>query len=184
MNTKGGIYVLSGPSGCGKNTVFEELIKRDDNIVQTVSATTRPARDGETDGVEYYFVSVEDFLAKVSNEEFVEYVSYGGNYYGTLKSEVDRLVAMNKKVILIIEVNGAFNIKKIYPECVSIFLLPPSVEELRHRIDKRGQNSEAETERRLQIALDEMKLKDRYDYNVINAELGKCVDDVYAIINK
>lgn len=182
MNKRGGIYVISGPSGCGKSTVFDELQKRDSNIVHTVSVTTRAPRAGEKDGREYYFVCAEDFLSKVANDEFVEYVSYGGNYYGTLKSEIDRLVAENKKVVLVIEVNGAFNIKKYYPESVAIFLLPPSMEELRNRITSRGQNSDIETEMRLSIASDEMKLKDKYDYNVINSDLDKCVDEVYEIM--
>lgn len=182
--SKGSITVLSGPSGSGKNTVYDGLRAMDPDFVQTVSATTRKPRNGEREGVDYYFVSPEEFKKLIDNGEFVEYVCYGGNYYGTLKKEIRRLVEMDKKVILVIEVNGAFNIKNAFPEAKTVFLLPPSDEELRRRIIKRGENTEEEIERRLQIAQDEMKLKDRYDYRVVNADLDECINNVYNIIIK
>ena len=113
---KGGIFILSGPSGCGKNTVYEWLRALDPDIVQTVSATTRKPRPGERNGVDYYFETVEEFKRRIDNDEFVEYVTYGGNNYGTLKSEVERLTALGKTVVLVIEVRGALNIKRMFPD--------------------------------------------------------------------
>lgn len=182
MSAKGAIFVISGPSGSGKNTVYDGLVEKCDNIAQTVSVTTRAPREGEVDGKDYYFVSEETFLKKIANDEFIEYVNYGKNYYGTLKNEVIRLSELGKTVILVIEVNGAFNIKKAFPESRSIFLVPPSVEELRNRIVSRGQNTDDEIETRISIALDEMKLKDKYDYCVVNDNLEDCINEVYNII--
>lgn len=184
MEKKGAICIISGPSGSGKNTVYDGLCLKSDNIAQTISVTTRPPREGETDGKDYYFVSTEDFLRKVEQNEFVEYVKYGNNYYGTLKSEIERLRDEGKTVILVIEVEGALNIKKAFPDAKSIFLVPPSPEELRRRISRRGQNSDEDIEIRLRIAEKEMSYKDKYDYCIVNDELQKCIDEVYDIINK
>lgn len=184
MSKKGQIVVISGPSGAGKNTVFDGLKAKMNNVVQTVSVTTRNPRDGEKDGIDYYFVTKEEFLEKIKADEFVEYVQYGENYYGTLKSEIHRLIDSGKIVILVIEVNGAYNIKKEFPESKTIFIIPPSLEVLRERISGRGQNNEHETELRLNIAVEELKQKDKYDYCVINDELDSCVDEIYRIINE
>ncbi len=178
----GSIVVLSGPSGAGKNTVYDELVKMSDNIVQTVSVTTRKPRDEEKDGVDYYFVTVNRFRELIDSDAFIEYVNYGSNYYGTLKSEVERLFHSGKTVILVIEVNGAANIKKMMPEATSVFIIPPSVDELKRRITARGQNSESEIETRLSIALEEMNYKDNYDYCVINDDLTTCVNEIFDII--
>ena len=182
-NKNGKILVLSGPSGAGKNTVYDELVKKSENIVQTVSATTRKPRDGEKDGVDYYFVTVEKFRSLIEEDAFVEYVNYGSNYYGTLKSEITRLTESGKTVVLVIEVNGALNIKRLIPESVSVFIVPPSVDELKKRIIGRGQNTESEIETRISIALQEMELKDNYDYCVVNDNLEECVNNIFEIIN-
>lgn len=176
------IFVISGPSGCGKNTVYDELKKRIPDIAQTVSATTRAKREGETDGVDYYFIPQSEFSARVKNGEFVEYVRYGDNYYGTLKSEITRLTDEDKIVILIIEVNGASNIKKLLPDAVSVFILPPSFEELKKRIVGRGTNSPEDIKKRIEIAECEMRYKDMYDYCVVNDRLDACVDQISEII--
>lgn len=182
MNKKGSILVLSGPSGSGKNTVYDGLREKSDNIVQTVSVTTRAPREGEVDGRDYYFVTEKEFLTRIDNDEFIEYVNYGKNYYGTLKSEVLRLTEAGKTVILVIEVNGALNIKKAFPEACSVFIIPPSTEELRRRITSRGQNTEEEINTRLSIAEQEMKMRDHYDYCVVNDRLEDCVEEIYKII--
>lgn len=179
---KGLIVIISGPSGAGKNTVYDELVKKNDRIVQTVSVTTRAPRSNEADGVDYYFVTKEKFNEYVANDEFIEYVQYGENFYGTLKSEVERLRQAGKIVVLVIEVQGAANIKKAFPEAKSIFLMPSSVDELIHRIRKRGENSEEEIQTRINIAVSELSMKDDYDYCVFNDELETCVNEVYKII--
>ena len=183
MKNKGRLIVLSGPSGCGKNTVYEALKALDPTVTQTVSATTRAPRTGETDGIDYYFLSEAGFREKIEADAFVEYVRYGENYYGTLKSEVARLLAEQKTVVLIIEVNGARNVKHIYPEATTIFILPPSMEVLRQRLVQRGETTDEETERRIRIAETEMECRDQYDYRVVNDDLDRCVRDVYHIIN-
>ena len=181
---KGGIFILSGPSGSGKNTVYEGLRALDPDIVQTVSATTRKPRPGEKNGVDYYFETVPEFKRRIDNGEFVEYVTYGGNCYGTLKSEVVRLSESGKTVVLVIEVRGALNIKAAFPEAVAIFVEPPSMEELIRRLTKRGGNTDTEIAMRMKIAQDEMTYKDKYDYCVVNDDLDDCVNKVYHIIKK
>lgn len=181
---KGSIFIISGPSGCGKNTVYDALTKKTDSLMQTVSVTTRAPRNGETDGVDYYFVSKDEFLKKIQDDEFIEYVNYGENYYGTLKSEVERIISCGKNVVLVIEVRGALNIKKAFPEAVSIFILPPSEEELRKRILLRGENTPEELETRLSIAAEEMQFRENYDHCVVNDELDECVEEIFNIIEK
>ena len=183
-NTAGRLFVLSGPSGCGKNTVYDGLCEINPDVVQTVSMTTRAPRENETDGKDYYFVTKEEFFKRIDNGEFLEYVNYGENYYGTLKCEINRLLEAGKTIVMVIEVCGALNIKKAFPDSTSIFLLPPSVEVLSERLRSRGQNSEEDIRIRLSIAMDEMKQKDNYDYCVINDDLKTCVDEINAIIQK
>jgi guanylate kinase len=153
-------------------------------IEKTVSATTRAPREGEVDGVDYYFISVKEFEKKIRADEFVEFVKYGDNYYGTLRSEIKRLADIGKIAVLIIEVRGALNVKRVFPESESIFILPPSIDVLRERILGRGQNTEEETEKRLRIAEQEMLEKEKYDHRVINDDLEVCVNEVADIIRK
>ncbi len=183
IENTGRLLIISGPSGCGKNTVFDALALRDSQIGQTISATTRKPRDGERDGVDYYFITEDDFLNKVNNNEFVEYVHYATSYYGTLRSEIDRVLRLYKKVAMVIEVNGALNIKKMYPEAVSVFLMPPSKEVLVERINCRGTMDADELSRRMRTAEEEMQQSDKYDYVVVNDVLEKAVDEIYNILN-
>lgn len=181
-NAKGQIIVLSGPSGCGKNTIYDALCARLPALAQTVSATTRAPREGERDGVDYYFLTKEEFAARRNAGEFIESVRYGDNLYGTLRCEVERLTGMQKQVMLIIEVNGAGNIKKAFPEAITIFIMPPSCEVLRERICGRGQMDENELRQRMEIAEREMAARLEFDYCVVNDDLKTCVDEIYEII--
>lgn len=178
------IFVLSGPSGSGKNTVFDGLMKLNSSIAHTVSVTTRQPRTNEIDGIDYYFVSKEEFIDKINNDEFIEYVNYGDNYYGTLKSEVTRLTDAGKIVILVIEVRGAASIKNVFSDAKSIFIYPPSLDELANRLKSRGQNTEEEIQTRLSIAEAEMKLKDSYDFAVVNDDINICIENINIILNK
>lgn len=179
---KGNIFVLSGPSGVGKNTVYDELCKIDSNIAQTVSVTTRQPRNNEVDGVDYYFVSVDRFKEMIANDEFVEYVQYGDNFYGTLKIEINNLVDNGRTVILVIEVRGAENIKRCFPLSKSLFILPPSHDALVERIRGRGENTDEEIQKRIDIAKNELTYQDFYDFRVINDDLDTCVREIYEII--
>ena len=178
----GTVVVISGPSGCGKNTVYNALRARLPQLEQTVSATTRAPREGETEGVDYYFITPEEFDRWVAEDAFLEYVQYGENRYGTPRSEIPRLLGQGKIAVLIIEVTGAGNIKRSIPEAVTVFLAPPSLKTLEQRIRKRGDTSEEELRRRMKIAKKEMKHKSEYDHCVVNDDLETCVEQVSQII--
>ena len=179
---KGLLVVLSAPAGCGKDTVLAEVKKADSNVKQSISMTTRLPREGEQDGVDYYFTSVSDFENKISENGFLEYVKYGVNYYGTPKKAIEEMVDSGKTVILKIEVEGAGNVRKIYPDAVSIFIMPPSFTELSRRLKNRGTETQEDICRRLKIAEDEMQRAKEYNYVVINDDLSVCVNDVLSII--
>ena len=179
---KGTLIILSGPSGSGKDTVLSELLQRNDKIQLSVSATTRKPRHGEIDGVHYFFISKEEFEKKIENNEMLEYAEYGDNYYGTPKGPVDSWLNAGKTVILKIEVQGAEKIRRMYPDAVSIFILPPSMETLEHRIRKRESEKEDEIIKRLAIARSEIARADEYEYAVVNDVLDVALSDINAII--
>ncbi len=179
---KGTLIILSGPSGSGKDTVLSELLQRNEKIQLSVSATTRKPRHGEIDGVHYFFISKEEFEKKIENNEMLEYAEYGDNYYGTPKGPVDSWLNAGKTVILKIEVQGAEKIRKMYPDAVSIFILPPSMETLEHRIRKRESEKEDEIIKRLAIAKSELARADEYEYAVVNDVLDVVLGDIAAII--
>ena len=180
---KGALFVLSAPSGCGKDTVLSFLKERDCNVKQSISVTTRKIRDGETDGVDYYFTDVADFEKKIQEDYFLEYVKYGENYYGTPKKKIEELDESGYNVFLKIEVEGAGNVRKFFPESISIFIVPPSFDALEARLKGRGTETAETLNRRLGIAREELLRAKEYDYIVVNDKLDDCVNDVCAIIN-
>jgi len=179
---QGLLVVLSGPSGSGKDTVLGELCKTADNLELSVSLTSRERRPWEFDGTHYYFVTREYFEEKISAGEILEYTLYNGNYYGTPKASIDEWLGLGKTVILKIEVEGAANIRAIYPDCVSVFLLPPSLEVLSQRLFRRESEKEDEIARRTAIARREIARAGDYDYVILNDVLDYAVSDFRAII--
>ena len=177
------LIVISAPSGCGKSEIRKRLIDKNENIVYSISATTRAPREGEKDGVDYFFISKEDFVNKVDNEEFLEYAHYGKNSYGTLKDYVFSKMAEGKDVILEIEVDGAMQVRKSYPGAVLVFILPPSMEELRRRLDKRGTETEEEKKIRTDIAIKEITSAYQYDYVIVNDDIDVAVEELQTVIN-
>ncbi len=182
MNKKGMLVVLSAPSGCGKDTVFKELCKRRGDIVKSVSATTRLPRENEVNGVDYYFKTEEEFKRLLNSKGLLEYTVYNGCYYGTPVEGVNKAINDGKICFLIIEVEGGQNIMRLRPDCVPIFLLPPDFEVLRERLEKRDTNDEEDINRRLELAEFELEFANLYKYNVVNDDLGKCVDKINNIL--
>lgn len=180
-NSKGLLLVISGPSGAGKGTICKELIKRN-NFWLSVSATTRAPRDGEIDGQNYYFFKKEQFLDKIKDDDFLEYAEVYGNYYGTPKSNVIEKLEEGKDVILEIDIQGALRIKETYPEGVFIFILPPSMEELKNRIIKRGSETPESLMTRFKSAYKEINYVSKYNYAVVNDKLEEAVRKIESII--
>ena len=179
---KGMLLVISGPSGTGKGTLIERLMKEDPTLVFSVSATTRAPRPGEIDGVHYHFVTNEQYDKLVAENAFVEYANVHGNRYGTLRSEVYERLERGENVVLDIDVQGALNVIASEKEKVSIFILPPSMQELRSRLTGRGTETQEAVERRLHNAVWEISQKDKYEYKVINDDLETCLRTLQAII--
>lgn len=181
---KGVLMVISGPSGSGKGTVVKRLREVNPEIGVSVSATTRSPRDGEVDGEAYYFMTHSEFEKKLAGGEILEHTNYCGNYYGTPKSEVDRVLAEGRDLILEIEVEGAAQVKKLYPEAVTVMLVPPSLEELKRRLIGRGSEDAETVKKRLERAMREIKLAHEYDYVVVNETDGveACAELILKII--
>ncbi|MGN0648982.1 MAG: guanylate kinase [Oscillospiraceae bacterium] len=182
MMNKGLLFVVSAPAGCGKDTILEQVFAKSPNVAYSVSATTRAPRPGEENGVHYFFHTRESFEQMIKDNAVLEYTEYCGNYYGTPKSGVEQKLAQGKDVILKIEVNGAMNIKKLYPDCTLIFILPPSMAELERRLRKRGTETEEKILERTAQARAELEYARNYDYLIVNGELETAVDDLIAVI--
>ncbi|ERI99075.1 guanylate kinase [Clostridium sp. ATCC 29733] len=181
MNNRGILFVLSGPSGSGKGTAIKELMGRRP-LKLSVSATTRAPRPGEVDGVQYYFLSKEEFERRIADGEMLEYVNYCGNYYGTPKAPVEESLATGQDVLLEIEVTGAKNIRTLAPEATLLFVIPPSMKELRRRLEGRGTEDAATIERRLSVAKEELRQYGLYDYVVLNDTVESCADQIETIM--
>ncbi len=181
MNGK--LYVISGASGVGKSTVLKRVMDKRGDIQFSVSATTRPPRKGEIDGVNYYFVSREKFSKMIDNNEFVEYDDHMSNFYGTPRTQLEEKLSRGD-VILDIEPVGAFNVRAQRPDAVLIFIAPPSFEVLERRLRSRGDTSQEQIDERLQRAKWEMEQGAQYDYIVINERVETCADEILKIISK
>lgn len=180
---KGLLIVYAGASGVGKGTIMKQLLKSNDNFRLSVSATTRAPRPGETNGVEYHFVSKEEFEELISSDGLLEYASYCDNYYGTPKKAVYDMLDNGIDVFLEIEIKGFLQIKEKYPDCVTIFLLPPSMEELENRLKGRGTEPPEVIEKRLSTAKEELKFAQQFDYTVINDDVDRATKEILDIIS-
>lgn len=181
-NKEGMLILFSGPSGVGKDTVLDVVLNKDKKLQKSVSLTTRNIRNNEIDGKDYYFISFPEFENMIAKGEVLEHAQYGSNLYGTPKAPVDKWLSEGKTVILKIEVQGAENIKRMYPDSVGVFLLPPSMEVLEERLRARGTEDEDDIRERLEIARDEIRKSVDYDYFVINENVDSASDDVLTII--
>lgn len=178
------LVVVSGPAGVGKGTVVSQIRKRNQDVVFSVSATSREPRPGEIDGKNYYFISRTRFEEMIENNDLLEWVEYCGNYYGTPKAYVESEMSKGHIVLLEIEVEGAGNIKRQFPGCVSIFITPPTLEELRNRIIKRGTESPNVIEERMKRAEKELEQINEYDYIIINDTVEESTEKFLEILEK
>ena len=183
MEKKAVLVVISGPAGTGKGTVVKELVKRGKAEI-SISATTRNPRGQEQNGVEYHFLTKEKFESMIGEDGFLEYAEYCGNYYGSPKAPVDKWLSEGKNVILEIEVEGYKKIKAKRPECIGIFIMPPSMEELEKRLRGRNTETEEQIKKRLSRAEEEMKLSELYNYVVVNDTVQECADRIEDIFKK
>ena len=179
---KGTLYVFTGPSGAGKGTVLGRLREQDDRLFYSISATTRAPRPGESDGVQYYFLTRADFEEKIAQNAFLEHARYVDNYYGTLEAPVDEKLAAGYDVILEIEVQGAMQVHKKRPDAVMVFIAPPSFEELAARLRGRGTESEEKIQKRLETAREELTHQGEFDYVIVNDEVERAVDEIRGIL--
>ncbi|SDL75668.1 guanylate kinase [Sediminibacillus halophilus] len=182
IKEKGILFILSGPSGVGKGTVRKALFDRDTELKYSISMTTRGKREGEVEGIDYFYKSRDEFEELINGNRLLEYAEYVGNYYGTPRDYVEETLESGKDVFLEIEVQGALQVKENFPQGVFIFLFPPSLEELANRIINRGTETEDIVKNRLTEAKKEIEMMDAYDYVVVNDQIETAVDKIQAIV--
>ncbi len=179
---KGGVFIISGPSGSGKDTVMTELFKKMPGLLFSISSITRAMRAGEREGEKYNFITREKFEDMLKNDRLLEHNEFVGNYYGTPREPVERAVANGQDMVIEVDVNGAAQIREKMPEAVSIFIMPPSFAELKRRLSGRGTESEELIQKRLNSALGEIKRAVEYDYIVVNEDIAAAADDIMSVI--
>ena len=183
VKRKGLLLVVSGPSGAGKGTICKSILDQNDHIKLSVSATTRKPRTGEVHGVNYFFLEKGEFKTMIEEGEFLEYAQIYDNFYGTPKAAIMETLEKGQDVILEIEMQGARQVKEVYPEGIFIFVLPPSLQELKNRIVGRGTETAEEIEKRFSCAFEEIKQIEDYDYFIVNKDVEKSVKELEAIIS-
>jgi guanylate kinase len=184
MKRRGMLLVVSAPSGAGKTTIVKEVLRQYPSFGFSVSATTRQKRPGEVDGKDYFFISRDEFQRRIADGELVEFEEIYSNYYGTLKSEVEKALSNGQDIVFDVDVNGGLSIKAKFPEAVLIFVKPPSAEILRKRLEGRGSETAEQIDRRMGRVQMELEKGERFDYIIINDELKRAVNEVFDIINK
>lgn len=182
-NQRGALIIVSAPSGCGKSTLLHRLMEKREKLRFSVSATTRPPREGEVDGKDYFFVDHPTFERMIAEDAFLEHAEYVGNHYGTPRAAVEELLDAGYDVYLDIDVQGAMQIKRIRPETLTIFVTPPSLPELENRLRSRGTDSDEVIRSRLEAAERELILKDHYDYVVVNDEVDRAAGEISDLID-
>lgn len=183
MSNRGKLIVYTGASGVGKGTIMKEILKKDNTVRLSVSATTRQPRPEDIEGVTYYFLTKQQFQILMFKNEFLEYAEYCGNYYGTPKEPVEKMLEDGINVMLEIEVQGGLQVMKKCPDCTSVFIMPPSMEELERRLRGRGTEDEETILQRLNTAKTEMTFADKYNYVVVNDEVEKAAEEIIKIIH-
>jgi guanylate kinase len=181
--SKGGVFVVAGPSGSGKDTLFKELFKRKPEIKFSISSITRPMRVGEVEGEKYNFITREKFLNMLENDELLEYNEYIGNYYGTPKAPVIAAIEKGEDILIEVDVNGAKSICEKLPEAVTVFIMPPSYKELKRRLSGRGTETQELIDKRMKEALNEIARATEFDYIVVNDNIDIAVDDIIEVIS-
>ena len=181
--SKGGVFVVAGPSGSGKDTLFKELFKRKPEIKFSISSITRPMRVGEVEGEKYNFITREKFLWMLEHDELLEYNEYRGNYYGTPKGPVIAAIEKGEDILIEVDVNGAKEICEKLPEAITVFIMPPSYAELKRRLSGRGTETQELIDKRMKEALNEIARASEFDYIVVNDDIQTAVDDIIEVIS-